>query len=179
MTGQEFEDFVFARFSESVRSWKDTDGIYAISFFVYDQEDDPRHPTVTLGFNTEAQVRTIASLPDTAQWRASNEAEARWNYAFWLQNEECSVGMDAAASERARDSWVSHVPEYCDVTEEFANLCVRVARRLHKEGQTVFSGQRVPVIVHELEYHDRIAQQTSAANFGGIADEFVAWVYGL
>lgn len=179
MTNQEFESFVFARFAEAVRSWKNTDGIYAISFFVYDQEDDSQRPTVTLGFNTEAHVETIPLHPEPAQWRAADLAEARWNYAFWLQNQECSVGADSADSELARDSWVSRVPEYRDVTEEFVNVCVRVARRLHNEGLTIVSGQRVPVIVHELEYYDRIAQQTSAANFGGIADEFVEWVYGL
>jgi hypothetical protein len=30
--------------------------IYVVSFFVYDEEDDPRKPTVTVGFNTEADV---------------------------------------------------------------------------------------------------------------------------
>jgi hypothetical protein len=27
--------------------------IYVVSFFVYDEGDDPRKPTVTVGFNTE------------------------------------------------------------------------------------------------------------------------------
>jgi hypothetical protein len=30
--------------------------VYVVSLFVYDEEDDHRRPTVTVGFNTEAQV---------------------------------------------------------------------------------------------------------------------------
>lgn len=179
MTNQQFENFIFQRFAESIRSWKNVDGIYAISFFIYDQEDDSRRPTVTLGFNTEAHIKTIPVAPDPAQWRASDALEARWNYAFWLQNEESSIGKDSSESRAARDAWVGRVPDYLEVSSEFADLCVRVARRLHKENVTFIAGQVRPVIVHELEYYDRIAQQTSAANFGGIADEFVQWVYGF
>ena len=40
-----------------------TDEIYAFSFFVYDYEDDPRRPTLTIGYNTYAnfkkQVNTL------------------------------------------------------------------------------------------------------------------------
>jgi hypothetical protein len=38
-------------------------------------------------------------------------------------------------------------------------------------------GKAIPVIIHELEYYDQIAHQTSAANPNGIAEEFVEWFY--
>jgi len=54
--------------------------VYVVSLFVYYEEDDPRLPTVTVGFNTEAQV--AKSTDD-----AFEADEARWNFASWLQNE--------------------------------------------------------------------------------------------
>jgi hypothetical protein len=71
------------------------DGIYVVSFFVYDEEDDPRRPTITVGFNTEAEV--TRADPDAADpvRAASSKSEARWNYAFWRQN-ELAVVCDTA-----------------------------------------------------------------------------------
>lgn len=62
-----------------IATWEKED-IYAISLYVNDEEDDPCRPTVMLGYNAEEQV--MKSIKD-----ASEEKEARWNYAFWLQNE--------------------------------------------------------------------------------------------
>jgi len=39
-------------------------------------------------------------------------------------------------------------------------------------------GQSVPIIVHELEYYDQIAEQTRKANPPGLTLEFEAWVRG-
>ena len=61
------------------------DGVYAVSFFVYDEDDDPRLPTLTIGTNNEAQVQRMVP-------QASDAAEARWNFAFWMQNELRIVG---------------------------------------------------------------------------------------
>ncbi len=63
---------------QSVTNWKHKEDIYAISLFVYDWDDDPFWPTVTLGYNTEKQYQE--SIAET-----SDEDEARWNFAFWLQ----------------------------------------------------------------------------------------------
>ncbi|MFC8225161.1 hypothetical protein [Streptomyces sp. NPDC057287] len=49
---------------------------------------------MTIGYNTETQARR--SIQD-----ASDQAEARWNYAFWIQNELTVVG-DLARLERGR-----------------------------------------------------------------------------
>src|SRR4051812_29491756 len=66
--------------------------VYVVSLLVYDEEDDPRLPTVTVGFNTEEQVAEIAD-------DASDADEARWNLAFWLQNElGVLVGISRSAA---------------------------------------------------------------------------------
>jgi len=33
--------------------------VYVVSLLVYDQDDDSRRPTLTIGYNTETQVRQI------------------------------------------------------------------------------------------------------------------------
>ncbi|MEU3743773.1 MULTISPECIES: hypothetical protein [Streptomyces] len=152
--------------------------IYVISFFIDNERDDLRQPTLTIGYNTEAQFRsTIAD--------ASDEAEARWNYAFWLQNELTIIGdltrdPDGAA---ARHQWISELGLWYDepthpedwmttvgptaelIEANFNQACVQLARDLHKEGVIKSAiGKPVPVILHELEYYEGIARRTEAAN---------------
>lgn len=62
----------------------DTD---AVSFFVYDDEDDPRLPTLVIDTNTETQV----GLHD----EEVDDPEIRWNYAYWQQNELAIIGAEA------------------------------------------------------------------------------------
>lgn len=65
-------------------------------------------------------------------------------------------------------------------TQQFVRLCVDVARRLHDDGAVQrWSGRPVPVLVHELEYYEAIAEQTRAANPPGLADDFCSWVRSL
>jgi hypothetical protein len=149
--------------------------IYAISFFIYDEDDDPERPTLTLGYNTTAQVEGHTPAPGKKS-AASDSNEAKWNYAFWLQNELCVIGREGTESATLRNGWIGTL-SFDDPTQSFVNLSVIAARRLQKEGviEAKF-GCAIPIIIHELEYYDQIAHQTSAANPGGMADEFVDWV---
>lgn len=165
--------------------------VYVISFFIDNERDDPRQPTLTIGYNTEAQFRsTIAD--------ASDEAEARWNYAFWLQNELTIIGdltrdPDGAA---ARHQWISELGLWYDepthpedwmttvgptaalIEANFNQACVQLARDLHNDGVIKSAiGKPVPVILHELEYYEGIARRTEAANPPGLADDFTIWVH--
>ena len=44
----------------NINEWIDKD-IYVISLYVYDDNDNPCKPTVTLGYNTEMQVKKSLS----------------------------------------------------------------------------------------------------------------------
>ena len=168
----------------------EAEDIYVISFFIDNERDDPRQPTLTIGYNTEAQFRrTIAD--------ASDEAEARWNYAFWLQNELTVIGdltrdPDGAA---ARHQWISELGLWYDeptrpedwmttvgptaalIEASFNQACVQLARDLHNDGVIKSAiGKPVPVVLHELEYYEGIARRTEAANPPGLPDDFTAWV---
>ena len=66
------------------------------------------------------------------------------------------------------------------ITTQFVQVCITVAKLLHDEGDiAALFGKEIPVIVRELEYYDRIADQTLKANPPGIADVLAAWVRSL
>jgi len=35
------------------------EGIYTFSFYVNDEEDDPRYPTITMGYNTYTHLQQV------------------------------------------------------------------------------------------------------------------------
>lgn len=159
--------------------------IYALSFFIQDEEDDPRRPTLTVGFNTIEKWRGSVE-------KASSSDEAKWNFAFWLQNEIWATTGGKWAKRIAK--WVDALGfSYTDedeaddfegcmelgesITKSFVGLACEVATTLHETGAIVaVFGRQVPIIVHELEYYDEIADQTANANPPGLVEEFVAWV---
>ena len=168
----------------------DAGDIYAVSFLIDNEDDDPRQPTLTIGYNTETHARR--SIQD-----ASDQAEARWNYAFWIQNELTVVGdlTSDPAGATARQEWITELglwydeptdladwdsvigPLAAQIEARFNQTCCQLARTLHTTGVIARSiGRTVPVIVHELEYYEAIARQTEAANPPGLAAEFTSWV---
>jgi hypothetical protein len=156
--------------------------IYVVSFFVYDEEDDPRKPTVTVGFNTETDVE-----------ESGGEDESRWNYAMWRQNQlalVCDTHADPAGAQ-LREAWARDEGLWYDLgpdeepvfnergeplTKAFVAMLIGVVQRLHEgEIERIF-GRPIPVLIHELEYYAEIAAQNLAANPPGVVpDEFVRW----
>ncbi|MEU8364341.1 hypothetical protein AB0C27_50820 [Nonomuraea sp. NPDC048882] len=153
--------------------------IYTISFYVYDEDDDPRRPTLTIGYNTESQVQRVID----PQGCYPDPAEARWNYAYWLQNELVVIAdttLDPDGSFH-RDQWITELPragqQPDDVTAHFVDACIHLASDLHTAGVIERAiGRPVPVVIHELEYYEQIARQTEAANPPSLANDFIAWV---
>lgn len=162
----------------------DAPDIYALSFFIYDENDDPRRPTLAVGYNTESQVKhVLGNVKERGGRRYPDPAEARWNYAYWLQNELAVIGDSTRDPEGAgqRTRWIEASPSFHGhperITARFVEACVRIAHSLHEVGLIEGAvGHQVPVLIHELEYYDQIAKQTLAANPPGLADDFADWV---
>lgn len=184
----DLEDAIFSEAAGAIRELTDVDGhVYALSFFVYDEDDDPRRPTLTVGYNTLEHWQQTAP-------QASSVDEAKWNYAFWPQNEIASFGRSGTASEEAVAEWLrerglSYTDEQADadfdatleldqcITEQFVAACCSAARRLQDEGVVSEAlTEQVPVLVHELEYYEAIADQNERCNPPGVADDFARWV---
>jgi hypothetical protein len=65
------------------------------------------------------------------------------------------------------------------ITAAFVRECCDTVCRLHASGAvTAIYGRSIPLLVHELEYYDEIAEQNKAANPPGVCDEFALWVRG-
>jgi hypothetical protein len=62
-TNSKIVDEVFRRVypSAALASEAERDGVYAVSLFVYDYEDEPSTPTVELSVNTEAGRSTTVT----------------------------------------------------------------------------------------------------------------------
>ena len=154
---------------QKISEWQEDD-IYVISLYVFDDEDDPCRPVAVLGYNTERQVQK--SMPE-----ASDEQEARWNYAFWLQNEEMCLGQGDTA-EDIRE-WITEQKLWDsedEITEKFVGLLVAVVQDIHALGllKSKF-GREFPILIHELEYYEKIAQQNIEANGETLDRDFVSF----
>ncbi|MBQ8961747.1 MAG: hypothetical protein IJ071_11140 [Ruminococcus sp.] len=170
--------------ADSISTWTDTD-IYAVSLYVYDDNDDPCKPTVTLGYNTESQVRS-----ELDKGFASDEEEARWNFAFWLHNDFFVFG-EGETAETVKD-WIknSGLPYFeegelsleeaferaSEVTKAFVSVLIEVVKELHQEKVlTRKFGKELPILIHELEYYDEIAEQNIKANGRELVEDFAEW----
>ena len=174
--------------SKAIKSWDKSD-IYAISLLVYDNCDNPCEPTVTLGYNTVSQYEQ--EIPN-----ASSACEARWNYAYWLQNNEYCLGFDK--TKKVVQKWLkknkfpyytydemfgsnSHIDyeELEKITTAFINELIEVVKELHKSGfiKKQF-GKDIPLLIHEFEYYDKIAEQNLQANPKEVLDDFVKFCCG-
>lgn len=160
----------------SINTWEEQD-IYALSLFLQDVDDDPLQPTVMFGFNTEKQFQE--SLMET------NELEVRWNFAFWLQNSEFVFGEEDTAADV--EQWMDEhgflalIEDEIDekVTKVFVDEIVDLVQELHEEKVlTQKFGLELPIIIHELEYYDEIAEQNKRANGNCLPDEFVEFCIG-
>ena len=196
---EKFERHIYESVKQSLTTIEDVaDRIYALSFYIYDEDDDPRRPTLTFGYNTLDRWAACTPVADSkVAWPiASDSSEAKWNYAFWLQNEVCVIGASGTEGTVLLQEWIQSLGlAYADdeqaedfkrclqlgdqITEQFVALCVRVSRALHDGGSiTGKFGRPVPILVHELEYYDQIAEQTRRANPPGLTSEFEQWVRG-
>ena len=176
------------RFVAKIESW-DVKDIYAISFFVYDNEDHPCKPTVSLSYNTEDYVKKNLNYTD--------ELEARWNYAFWPQNVVEQFGYDKESSELIRE-WIneSKLPYQKnynpydttkeerdllqEITNEFIKILIEVVKEIHNDNILIkkFKGS-IPILIHELEYYDIIEKQNVEANGPELVKDFSNYINGL
>lgn len=165
--------------------------VYAIPFWKDNLDDDPRQPVLRVGYNTLAQYQ--ASIAN-----ASSPEEAKWNYAFWLQNEGLTIGgedpeftqwvrstpgyysdeeYEAAEDSEDEAAWAAMQPFDDKIQADFMEMIILLAQRMHAEGiiHSTF-GRPIPIIIHELEYYDEPLSWTRRGNPAGLTAEFEQWV---
>ena len=159
----------------TIESWEEPD-IYAISFLVYNINEATQTPILELGYNTEEQYLDSLEEEEDTQ-------EVRWNYAYWIQNQEYIFGYDE--TEEIVKAWLveeslSNIDEEEVLEKEFIKQLIFVAQELHNNNiiRNHFK-KDIPILIHGLEYYDKIAHQTELANPKGVADEFVSWIKAM
>lgn len=154
---------------QKISEWQEDD-IYAVSLYVFDEEDDPCRPVAVLGYNTERQVQK--SLPE-----ASDEQEARWNYAFWIQNAEMCLGQGDTAEDIK--AWITEQGLWDsedEITPKFVEFLVAIVQDIHASGLLKDQfGEEIPILIHELEYYEKTAQQNITANGEALDRDFVSF----
>ena len=187
-----FESF-YAKAEKAIKKIgkQDIKDIYAISFWKDNLEDDPRCPVITIGYNTLTQV-------EAAKKNASSPMEAKWNYAFWLQNEIGTIGGNdknlrqyfketnlfytqqeySRAEKRGEENKLDEQDN--QMQSAFMDIIISVIQELHKRGVVKeHLGKEVPVIVHELEYYDLPIEWTTRSNPEPLIAEFLITTYLL
>ncbi|MDE5582747.1 MAG: protein phosphatase 2C domain-containing protein [Ruminococcus sp.] len=174
---EDIKGLISVLIEDTISSWEEPD-IYAISLFVYDDEDNPCKPTVILGYNTESEYENSISLAD-------NKQDARWNYIYWLQNDELIFGTDDTA--RIVRQWIistghhydenadsSDSEKYAEITKDFTELLADIVQHLHSSGfiKKTF-GRDIPMLIHGLDYNSDTAEINLLANCTDSVREFV------
>lgn len=177
LSTNDIKAFMSVLIEDTIASWDEPD-IYAISLFMYDDEDNPCKPTVILGYNTEAEYKRNVRFADSPH-------EARWNYVFWLQNNELSFGTDDTAKivrqwiissgyDYNEDADSSDSEKYAHITRAFTELLTDIVQELHSTGFIVNTfGKDIPVLIHNLEYNEEIADLNMLANCSDSIRDFV------
>lgn len=175
------------KIQKTISSWNEDD-IYAISFFVYTNEENEYNgcSNVTeffVSYNTEKACKGAGEL-----------SEERWNYAFWQQNETpiistqnesikilfdwyeengvANIGFED--SEACYDENMLYIGKGPIGCYELVEELISVANNLHDSGfiKNKF-GKPIPIIIHDLEYPWYIIEATKKANPNGEANTFL------
>ena len=193
----ELEDYFYQRLEAAITAAPADlrDDLYAISFFTNFNDID--EPAIHVGFGTERQVRRAMS-GESGGWGApEDEDEARWNYAFWSQEDLMVLGGGSSdrAGQHLHEAWMERegFPAHSGFAEEemlerleqavkdqWRAVAIGAARRLHASGliEQRF-GRPIPILIHELEYYDQSIEDTRAANPAGLADPFCRWIEAM
>ena len=179
---------IYSKVKSIMQTWSESD-IYAISFFVYSNENNgyknfTNIPTFAISYNTESDCEG-ADIYD----------EERWNYAFWRQDENPIIDFDSPNKladllfEWYKENGISNIGEEDeDCYDENSNyigkgpvghyellqIVCEVAKKLQQESfAEKHFGKKLPIIIHGLEYAWYDIEATQKANLNGEADTFI------
>lgn len=163
--------------------------IYALSFWLTNEDDDYRYPTLILGYNTLTNFQA-------EKGEATDDLEYKWNFAYWLVDDMGKIGGE---DDKLLSNWFEQTPyfnsqEQEDLSEEsdevfaeivekgeqfqaeFIQIVIEIAQQLFTEKvlEQKF-GKNIPIIIHDLEYYAEPINWTSSANPPELIKEFLTF----
>jgi hypothetical protein len=178
-----FEEETYARIVAKIRSW-DTQqypDIYALSF-LYSTGfcENIEGNEVCIGNGLSVTFNTVSYYLSQIE-QASDAEEAKWNYAFWLQNDLATMpqvhefGYVDPDDWELRQTWLAEQGNDEKSSEALIECYTRIAQRLHHENILVETlGRSVPIIIHNLVYEERGDIATRRANPEALLTEYLA-----
>ena len=168
---------------------EDRKDVYVLSLCYTCDDEDLRFPKVTLSYNTLSNVK-----------EESYNADAKWNYDYWLQTEIETIG---GKKDKQLKQWFAKTPYfYSDeendraieededlydkilkkgdrFTKEFIKEVIALAKRLIDEGEIekVFT-RNIPIIIHQQEFEETPILWTKKANPTKLIKEFLDYFDG-
>lgn len=169
---------LYKKIKSVISEWNDN-SIYAVSFFVYSNED--------YSYRGYKNVSTFAVSYNTEDFceGAGKYDEERWNYAFWSQDETMIIDPEEPDSvinalyDWYEENGIKNIGKETKNEEpighnELLSLASNVANRLQTEGYlTEKFGKPLPIIVHGLEYTKSDIKATKKANPNNEAKDFL------
>lgn len=121
------------------------DDVYAVSVY-YELNEADESAKFYIGFNTEENYMQC-------KCESGDDRDARWNYAYWLQNDIPLFPENEALHIRYIESGGAQ------------RLLVNAVKALRKSGvMTELFKKDIPVIIHDLEYSPQDAKYNLEAN---------------
>lgn len=101
---QAFSDMVFQKTAAALAglSEETRDDVYALSFWLYGGNE--WLPSLSVSYNTCQQF--VKRQGETH----NQDDEAKWNYAYWLQDEAELLGVDAYRNNQELQAWLENAP---------------------------------------------------------------------
>ncbi|MCH5192211.1 MAG: hypothetical protein J1F23_08620 [Oscillospiraceae bacterium] len=179
---------LYLKIKSIMDTWHE-DNIYAISFFVYPNDEYEYN-----GFSNVSSFAVSYNTEDDCKG-AGQYDEERWNYAFWRQDETTVIDPDESneltdllfdwykengilnigeEDEDCYDENYNYIGKGPVGHYELLELVSKAAKRLQQEGfiENKF-GKKIPIIIHGLEYAWYDIEATQNANINGEADTFL------
>ena len=186
-----FKQYLSEKCRKVIEGWECNPEIYAISFFVYANEDycykgNTYFPEFSVGYNTEKDCDY-----------APSGSEDRWDFALWSQNNEVVIncetekeadyllewykenGIEATGPEDENEMYNEEM-EYIGKGPvgyyELLMLVSDIAKELQDDGTVKNKYGNIPIIVHELEYTWCVKKATQNANPNGEAEDYLCYL---
>ena len=147
--------------------------VYAVSLYLEYFCDNLYEPNVILSYNTNEHLKEV--MKDDV-----DELEAKWNYAYWLQ-EELYVFGTGDTKDVVKEWFIKNNYGYLTANEYFSSdisdeliseidmkireELIEVVKELHNSNfiKEQFC-KEIPVLIHELEYYDEILEINKKSN---------------
>jgi len=161
---KEMYNFLKKRVIEIIESWTVENG-YAISLIICESS------SVSLDYNEENENNVDI------------HSEKRWNYAFWNQHDyEVTKSYE---EKELLQNWLIYLDNkngedysICNLIDNphFTDMVVKIMNEIRKEGLISKTfGKEVPIIIHDLDYHDHMVKLTKLVNDQYLIDDFIKW----